>query len=478
VILRSFGWLTVGRVIGDLATFVLFVLISRIFGKEGIGTYSFAIALTGVFAALSELGTTTFTIRELAHSSEGFAFLFGRVIVLRLLLLLVAASLLAVTLPLLPFPREVLVIVALIGGYQLLYQVLMGLGAVFIAHGRSTVAAGLEALFRIATGGAAIAAALLGAGLNLTVSTMPLIALLTVLVGYVLVEREFGRPTLVRSSSLVYQIAREVLPYGLSTLFAQVQQRLDVILLGLVLGAVAAGVYNVAFRSVFMLLFIPYLFGISLLPFIARLHAASSSKLPQLYRRSLNLAVLLGLPAAAGVTLVAPDVIRLVFGDEFLDSVPLLRLLAWLFLIAFLRFVTGAFLTACGRQTQRTRAQGRTLVLAVVLYSILIPLYGPTGAALGALTVETLLVVLFARQLVPVVGWPRITSRVIMSAAATATFVAVFAFFSAAPLLVVVVGSVVLYSAVLLVFPQIRREELRLAVQLVSGRERLAASGI
>jgi O-antigen/teichoic acid export membrane protein len=41
LIFRNFSFLIVGKTLGDVFTFILFVLLSRAFGQEGIGQYSF-----------------------------------------------------------------------------------------------------------------------------------------------------------------------------------------------------------------------------------------------------------------------------------------------------------------------------------------------------------------------------------------------------------------------------------------------------
>ena len=46
-IFKNFSFLTIGKVSGDFFTFILFIVLSRKFGQEGIGQYSFAVGLGG-----------------------------------------------------------------------------------------------------------------------------------------------------------------------------------------------------------------------------------------------------------------------------------------------------------------------------------------------------------------------------------------------------------------------------------------------
>ena len=70
-IMRNFGFLTVGKTVGDCFTFLMFVIISRAYGQEGIGQYSFAIAFTGFFAIFADFGLGLYR-KEL--ESKGYHF--------------------------------------------------------------------------------------------------------------------------------------------------------------------------------------------------------------------------------------------------------------------------------------------------------------------------------------------------------------------------------------------------------------------
>lgn len=460
-VLRSTGVLTLGKVAGDAVAFALFVLISRKFGPEGIGAYSFAMGLTGIVAVLSELGTDLFTIREVARTPDDFASRFGAILSLRLALTVVAGAVLVTMLPLLPFSAEVRLVVALIGGYQLAYALLLGLGAAFIALDRPAIAAAIDGASRGLGALAAIGVATLGAGLGGTLVALPVVSGLGVVVTYGVLRRKLGGPRLGWSISRLLKIGREVVPYGVGGIVSKLQQRLDVTLLGFLAGTAAAGAYNVAYRPVFMLWILPHFFAVALLPVASHLYSRSMDDLQRLFERTLSLAILVAVPASAGLALLASDIVALVFGSAFGESVVLLRLLSWLFLLACVRFVLGAFLTACGRQAQRARAQTWTLVAAALLYLTLIPTLGALGAAIAALTAEGLLTVLFATYSRSLLGWPRVGRSLWVSSLGAALFVSLFGFVVDWPLPGVIAGSIAIYAGALALIPRVWAEDLR-----------------
>ena len=186
--------------------------------------------------------------------------------------------------------------------------------------------------------------------------------------------------------------------------------------------------------------------------------------------------VLLGLPAACGLWLIAPNCIHLVFGETFAESATLLRFMAGLLFLGCLRSILGIFLTSCDRQGERTKAEWIAAWVAIIGNVILIPLLGVRGAAVARVASETLLVVLLTVRVRAVLGWPRITSRLVMSGMATATFCLPFAFFPSLSLGVAIPASVLLYAGILLLFQEIRSNELQALLSLLKGESRMLTS--
>ena len=169
-------------------------------------------------------------------------------------------------------------------------------------------------------------------------------------------------------------------------------------------------------------MFISQFAALSVFPLASRLYKNSDRDLAVLYHRTVNLIVLIALPLSAGLWLVAPDFIKVVFGDEFTESALILRILAGLLFLNFLSRTFGVFLMSCDQQVARTKSQWTAACVNVLGNLILIPLLGVRGAAVATLISEALLVVLFAVRLRAVLGWPRLSSRLVVSSIGVASF--------------------------------------------------------
>jgi O-antigen/teichoic acid export membrane protein len=319
----------------------------------------------------------------------------------------------------------------------------------------------LEITLRAVASLAVIAVVISGGSLVMALVPLPIVTGVQLLIAYWLVSRRYGRPMLIASWTSLANTVREAFPYALSELLLRLSTRMDVIILGLFLGAASAGIYNVSYRVIFLLLFIPQFAAVALFPVASRLYTHSMSELKALYDKSLRLIVLIGLPVASGVWLVAPELIDLVFGGKFAESVLILRLLCGVLFLNFLSRIMGVFLMACDRQVQRTKSQATAAWVNVLGNLLLIPALGVKGAAVATLISEVVRVVLFGSRLKEVLGWPRVTSRLAISSFGVASFCVPFSLLPWMSMGVVIPISMLVYTGILVLFKDIRVNECR-----------------
>jgi O-antigen/teichoic acid export membrane protein len=475
---KNFGFLTVGRALGDAFTFLLFVGVSRAFGQEGLGHYSFGVAFTGFFVVVAESGLYPYSIKELSRHAGPLGRHYGRILSLRLILSLLVFLILLLAIPFVPFSLEAKIIIALVGLNRLLQEMVNGFAAVFVASEEMHLAGFLQASLGIFSALAGIIVLIVGGSLSMVMVTLVTVSFLQLFVAYYMVTRKHGRPILDGDWPTLRQILREILPYALSKFLAQLYSRTDVVILGFLVGSAAAGLYNAAYRVVFIFLLVPYFAAMALFPLASRLFLSSKQELKALYHSSLSLTILLGVPVTVGLWLVAPQLIDLLYGEEFVESVLLLRVLAGLTFLATLKSIMGVFLMSCDRQAHRARSQAVSAFISVVGNLLLITFVGIKGAAFATLLAEIVLVVQFAIYLRPVLGWPQIGSRLVMSGVAAASFFLLFTLLVSAPLLVVIPISMLIYLVVLLAFGDIRRKEAHMIKTLLRGeRGELLSAG-
>ena len=218
---RNFGSLTAGKMLGDLFAFLLFVVCSRLYGQEGIGQYSFAMALAGFFMVLSDFGLELLSIKEMARQKGPLARYFSGILSLRLIQTSVSYALLLVLAAILPVTHETKLVIVVIGAYQLIYKLIDGFAAVFVAREDMHRAAFLVASLRVGAALLAVGAALSGASLLMALMVMPLVGIVQAAIGYVMVARYHGAIHLFVSREYFKNTLSEAAPYALSEFLRQ-----------------------------------------------------------------------------------------------------------------------------------------------------------------------------------------------------------------------------------------------------------------
>lgn len=457
-VLRNFSFLAGGRVLGDFFTFLFLIVLSRRFGPQGVGEYGVAAAI-GVFLAVgADFGLHALTVKELSRR-DAPADLPSRVLSLRLLFSAPAVALVLMA-PLIPgLPERTGWVVLVIGLHQLLYRAADGLAGIFVAREEPQVSSALEVACRGLGALGAVAVMASGGSLPLALAALPAAAAVQLGLTLFLLRRRLGRLGWHRDRRDLARTAREARPYALSALLTQLSTRVDVVAIGLLLGAGPAGLYHAAYRIVAVLLWIPQLAALALLPLASRTHGDRPDALAGLGGRALGGMVLIGVPAGVGLLWIAPGLVGALFGEAFAPSVRVLRLLAPLILLECLARIMGVFLMASDRQGARARQQWKAAWTNLAGNLLLIPLFGIEGAALAALLAHALLVGLFAAELSKSFGRLRIGSRVALASVGAAAFSGVLALLPELALGATVAVGVGVYAGTLLLFPGFRSVE-------------------
>lgn len=467
--LSNFGWLSFGRLLGDTATFAFLVVISRWHGDSGLGDYTFAMAIALIYAVVADLGIYAMFLREFAHRGESLSDYFGKVFSLGLVLVFLSFIALLASVLIIPFPKETRVIILIIGVYQLISKMAEGCSYAFLAAEQTHVSACLEVVSKTVAAVLSSTMIVLGLPLSVALLALPCVALGHFGAAYLLVSARIGRPTLLFQGAELLAVLRPAGKYAASALQVPIHGRADVITLGLLLDAAAVGVYNAAFRVVMLLNVVASLASLGLFPLISKLYASSQEDAGIAYHATLRVSLLITLPAAAGLWLIAPKLIILIFGPDFIESVPALRFLCWLVVVFPLRSLLSSFLAASGLQATRAKIEWLGTAATVLGCVLLVTTAGVVGAALAVLLAEGLMVAMMMARLSMLWGWPNVGLRIAMSGIGIAGFCLPVLLWPEMPTILVITLSIAIYLGVLALSSDIRNTEYRLFWSVLQG---------
>ncbi len=208
------------------------------------------------------------------------------------------------------------------------------------------------------------------------------------------------------------------------------------------------GCHSGAYLFLDGLLFIPQAFLGAVYPALSQLHGTDEHGFLRLCRKSSLYLMAVGMPIAAGTTILAPQLLPLLVRNAaFNMSVPALQVLIWAFVTLSVRSVFTNALNAAGHQKTNFYVDGAGVVANIGLNLALIPLFGYMAAAGVTAGTDVLVLVLvywLYRRLVGGIGLADMVWRVV---AATAVIAAVVWVLRGAPLPVPLVSSVLVYLA-------------------------------
>jgi lipopolysaccharide exporter len=227
---------------------------------------------------------------------------------------------------------------------------------------------------------AGVALALAGAGAGSLVISYLLGTLAWALVLWVLVPL---RPTFALDPAIV----RSMAGYGggavLLEIVAVIGTRLDIVVIGRVLGATALGLYTVGYR-------IPELFiesvawNVSLVAFpaLARRRSVDRETLAPATLRIVRASALYAMPVGAALAITAPALVVVLFGQRWAGAAPVLASMAVMSAVVAVSFPLGDVFKALGRQ--RVMVAVNLAGLPVLVVALL--LAAPAGLAVTAWT--------------------------------------------------------------------------------------------
>lgn len=208
--------------------------------------------------------------------------------------------------------------------------------------------------------------------------------------GYVLRQRLLA--DLEAAGERAEDLTRRILEYSVPTAATRVSvildSRVDKVLIGTLAGPAAVGFYTLAEQIADFCIVPARSLGFTISPAIGDREAAGGNETAaRLYEQSMEKMLLLYLPAAVGLMLVAEPTVRFVFGTDYLGAVPVLQLFGIFIVVRAIHKITGNGLDFLGLARVRAIARGTTALGNVGLNLLLIPPLGVLGA--GIATVVT-----------------------------------------------------------------------------------------
>ncbi|TLH59055.1 oligosaccharide flippase family protein [Mycolicibacterium neoaurum] len=189
----------------------------------------------------------------------------------------------------------------------------------------------------------------------------------------------------------VPSLMRQAIPLGLGGIGTTAYYRLSGVILFATAGPVAAASYAAAFKVVDMLQAIPASLLAPLIPLLSRaLESNDARRVDRLWDLASRLALSVSMMVSVGVAVTAPQIVTLLFGSAYADSVDLLQVVVLGFIPICLGWVATGALTAAGRVKGYAVVTLSVATGSVAAGLILMPRFGAAAAAAISFVTEML----------------------------------------------------------------------------------------
>ena len=410
-VLYNTGAQIAGKVALLLASLVTLRIATSYLGVEGFGEYAIVLSLAPILLVFADLGISTLLARELAQAPERREELAATLLWFRLAASAAVVVLCAAVVPFLPYATDVRIgLLIACAGVSLL-----SLGTFATPFFQLSLRLDFVALLDCATAALSVgliaAVALLDLGFYALVGVNAVVGLVNIGFAGFLVRR-FWRPSLRFDRSLARRLVADGLPLAAVIVLGLLHFRLDAVLLSLLRSPVDVGTYTVAYRFLEQSLVLPVVFMAAVFPLLAV--AVRAGDAAEVIRKAFSFLLLVAVPLALGIVVLAGPLVALVAGDGFEDAAVPLRILAPAIVFTFVSSVFSAVLIVLNRQRALIVVSVAGIALNVLANLYAIPHYGYVGAAVTTVISEALglcAVFLLARRVCSFRLSPRLVTR-------------------------------------------------------------------
>lgn len=451
---------TIAKILSTVLALVNIGLITRYLGVNGFGNYATVLAFFSFFGAILDLGLYSIGTREISRDGANEQKIMSNVFTLRFLSAGFLFFIVPILMLLLPYDQEVkrgILIISISYVFSSSYTVLNG---IFQKNLRMDKVSITEFFGKIVQVGFVFLAIRNNWGFEsimLSVLVNSVFAFGVVLY----LSRKYVNFSLDFDFKYWKKFLKMSLPVGVASLVSFLYFKMDTIILSIIKGSEAVGIYNMAYKIIENITFFPGMIVGLILPLLSMYIFKDKNNFTKIINKTAKVFFMINVPLIIGTLFLSEDIIKIIGGGEFLISANVLRIL--IFALAFIFFgnLFNSILLSANFQKRLMYVLSLCAIFNIILNLLVIPKYSYIGAAVVSVITEFLVVFAtgyFAKKSLDykmsVKGW----DRILFSGLAMGIFLFVF---SELNFIFSFLGSVLMYGLFLWITRAITIKEVK-----------------
>lgn len=399
-VLKNIFSISISEVASRLAGVILTIYIARTLGAGVFGQLAFAMAFVAFFNIFADFGLTGLGIREIARDKSRTSSYGTNILVLQLGLSIILLVILSIILLIIPLDPRIKLITFLFGLGMI--PSALNMSYIFQAHEKMEY----FAISRIIAQISYVIFGFILIYLFRDILVLPIINFIALfiatIVAFYLLRRQINFVWSKINLKSIISLSKQTLPFFVATLMVQIYMGTDSVMLQFMKGEEVVGLYNAAYKIVFLLLLIAGFLNGAIFPLMSVSYKNNReyfNKLIKFYARILGLLII---PIAIGGFIFAKEIIILLYGQSYTGSILALSILIFIPVFMFINVAMGSALVNSGNERTVTNSAVIAAILNLVLNFLLIPSYSLYGAAVATIIalIVTFIYCYFAQRII------------------------------------------------------------------------------
>ena len=389
---KNVSVLFISQILSYVLGFFTLMYTARYLGVDGFGTLSFALAFTGIMSVCIDMGLNTLTIREVARNKSLMKEYIANITLMKMILASITFFIIYLIVNISGYDQQTIQVFYFIAVYTVLSAFSQIFYSVFQANEK----------MEYKSVGIILNAALLLIGVLVVIysrSNISQLSLMYAMVGsctlaysLIIFSWKFSMPKLKFDQKSWKSLLKNSWPFAITGISINLYLWIDTILLSLIQGPTAVGLYTASYNLILVLLFIPGVFNDAVFPLMSQYYISSKEGFKTAFEKLFKIMMLVAIPLGVGTIILADQIILVIYGENYTGAVIALQILIWSTVLIYARSPFERLLETSDKQLVVSKIFIIGVLFNVILNIILIPHYSYIGA--GVVTVLTDILVL------------------------------------------------------------------------------------
>ena len=381
------------KILGTAAALIGIGFVTRYLGTEKFGMYTISLAFLSLFSAVGDWGLYQLSTREISRPGANEKKIISNVIGIRIILSLAILLLAPLAISLLHYDREIklsLIIITLAYIFSSFYQTIIGVFQKRLLMDRVSTAEFIGKIIQVII---IVTGVTYNLGFYFIISSI----LINMLVNFLIViflSRKFlsFKP----SFDFIFwkKFIRQAAPLGISAMVTFIYFKADSILLSFFKSPEDVGIYGAAYKVIENVSFFPAMIVGLTMPMISFHINSNFEKFKDIVNKNFKVFVILVTPLIIGTFFLAEDIIKIIAGEAFHASAPILKIIMLALGFIFFGNLFNNILIAAKLQKLLLYILSACAIFNLSLNLIFIPKYSYYATAWTSVATEMLVVIL------------------------------------------------------------------------------------